>query len=271
MSKGLMKLKDFRKIADDLAAWEGEKIKVIRVIGFGEPFINKDTCSMVKYLKQLDICERVEITSNGSLLNSTLRQQLIDSGLDYLRVSIYAVSQKRHEAVTRNNINIDEIRRNIDALRRLRDEQGKRAPFIYVKMLDSFEESENKKFFEWYKDIADEVSLEKPHHWLEEDKMVQDGVKRLVCPQPFKMISIRYDGDVIVCDPDWENNTKIGNALKEPVKSIWHGKAMHDFWKMQLENRRWENESCRKCTFLTNNSYVFDDLDGVSVDVLEGR
>ncbi len=269
MSKGLMKLEDFKKIADDLAAWEGDKIKVARFIGFGEPFINKDTCSMVKYLKRSGVAERIEITSNGSLLRPMVGQQLIDSELDYLRVSIYAVSQQRHEVLTRNKIDIELIRRNIIALRRTRDGQGKKTPFIYVKMLDSFEEAENQKFFHRYADVADEVSLEKPHRWLEQDELSSNILTKSVCPQPFKMLSIRCNGDVIVCDPDWKNNTKVGNALEQTVKNIWNGKAMHEFWRMQLENRRWENESCRKCTFLTNSTYVLDDLDGVSPDILE--
>jgi len=271
MPKGYLKFEDFKKIVDDLADWEGEKIKVVRLVGFGEPFINKNTGEMVKYLKQKEVAERIEITSNGSLLNASVSQQLIDTGLDYLRVSIYAASQERHEAVTRNKIDIDVIRRNVSELRRLRIEQGREKPFIYVKMLDSFDGTENQRFFDRYTDIADEISLEQPHHWLSNDNPARDVLQRVVCPQPFKMLSIRCNGDVIVCDPDWKNNTKVGNALKEPVKSIWNGEAMHEFRKMQLERRRWENESCRQCTFLANDNYVFDNLDGVSPDVLKGK
>lgn len=271
MPKGLMKFQDFAKIADDLAAWEGEKIKVIRIIGFGEPFINKTTGQMVKCLKQREVAGRIEITSNGSLLTPTVSQQLIDAGLDYLRISIYAASQERHEAVTRSKIDIDVIKRNIAELRRLRKEQKREKPFIYLKMLNSFDETENQRFFDRYADLADEISLEQPHHWLSADKSAQDVVVRSVCPQPFKMLSIRCNGDVIVCDPDWKNNTKVGNALAESVKSIWNGKTIREFWKMQLENRRWENESCRQCTFLANDAYVLDNLDGVSPDILEGK
>jgi radical SAM protein with 4Fe4S-binding SPASM domain len=268
MPKGWMKFEDFKKIADDLAVWEGEKIKVIRLIGFGEPFINKKTGEMVKYLKQLEVAERVEITSNGSLLTPSVSQQLINAGLDYIRVSIYAATQKRHETVTRSKIDIDVIKRNVAELRRLRDEQGRDKPFIYVKMLDSFDVMENKIFFDRYVDIADEVSLEQPHSWLSNDKAVREVDERSVCPQPFKMLSIRFNGDVIVCDPDWKNNTKVGNALKDTMKDIWNGKTIHKFWKMQLENRRLENESCRQCTFLENNDYVLDNLDGVPSDIL---
>lgn len=271
MPKGWMKFEDFKKIADDLVTWEGDKFKVIRLIGFGEPFINKNTGEMVKYLKRLDVAERIEITSNGSLMTSAVSQQLIDAGLDYLRISIYASSQKRHEAVTRSKIGIDVIRKNVGELRRLRDEQGRDKPFIYVKMLDSFDMTENQSFFDLYADIADEVSLEQPHQWLSNDVSNRNTVVREVCPQPFKMLSIRCNGDVIVCDPDWKNNTKVGNALKETVENIWNGEKIHAFWRMQLENRRRENESCRQCSFLNNSNYVLDNLDGVSPNVLKGK
>ncbi|MCG6538146.1 MAG: radical SAM protein, partial [Syntrophales bacterium LBB04] len=126
MPKGTMKYEDFRKIAGDLAAWEGEKIHVARIIGFGEPFINKDTGKMVKCLKQLDVAERVEITTNGSLMTPEVSQELIDAGLDYIRVSIYSASQKMHEAVTGNKMDIGIIRQNIAALKKMRDEQGRK-------------------------------------------------------------------------------------------------------------------------------------------------
>lgn len=271
MFKGKMKFEDFKKIADDLASWEGEKIKVVRLIGFGEPFMNHDTGRMVNYLKQLDVAERIEITSNGALLSPAMGQQLIDAGLDYLRVSIYAASQKRHEEITRSKIDINTIRENIAALRRRRDEQGRKEPFIYIKMLDYSDEAENRKFFTMYENIADEIALEKHHHWLEKDGPPQGaGKTRSVCPQPFKMLSIRCNGDVIVCDPDWKNNTKVGNAIQQTVKEIWTGSALREFWKMQLENRRRENESCRTCSFLVDE-YAIDDLEGVSPDVLGDR
>lgn len=271
MPRKLMKLEDFRKIADDLTSWEGAKIKVIRIIGFGEPLINKYTSEMVKHLKRLDVADRVEITSNGSLLTPIVSRQLIDAELDYLRISIYAASQERHESVTRNKIGIDVIKRNVAELSRLRKEQRRNKPFIYVKMLDSFDEAENQRFLDRYADIADEVALEQPHHWLANDNPVRDPEERVVCPQPFKMLSIRCNGDVIVCDPDWKNRTKVGNALNETLQNIWNGRAIRDFWRMQLESRRWENESCRQCTFLDNHEYVLDDLDGVLPAVLKGK
>ena len=264
--KGQMKFEDFKKIADDLAAWKGAKIRVIRIIGFGEPLLNLLTPAMVKYCKELDIAERVEITTNAALLTPKVSRELIDAGLDYIRCSIYSVDQKKHEALTQIRISVEKIRDNIAELRKLRASAGASRPVIYAKMLESRDPSENDLFLKEYSNIADEVALEKPHQWL--SCADHSGpATRDVCPQPFKMLSVHFNGDVILCDPDWKGNTCVGNALDENISSIWGGSKMREFWRMHLEKRRRENESCRTCSFLVDE-YAIDDLEGVSPDVL---
>jgi len=266
LPKGLMKWDDFKRIADDLAAWEGDKFKVIRIIGFGEPLINPHTPRMVSYLKRLDVTERIEMTTNASLLRPACAERLVESGLDYIRCSIYALDPKRHATLTQSRISVKTIRDNIAQLKELRDSVGATRPFIYVKMLESENASENDRFLEEYATVGDEAALEKRHQWLSAtDKRVTK--MRKVCPQPFKMLSIHFNGDVILCDPDWKGNTCVGNALSKRLSSIWGNDKMREFWRMQLENRRHENESCRNCSFLVDE-YAIDDLDGVSPEVL---
>ncbi len=267
LPKGRMRFEDFKKISDDLAAWEGEKIKVIRIIGFGEPLINPHTPHMVRYLKELDVAERIEITTNASLLTEAVSHELIDAGLDYIRCSIYGVDQEQHEGLTQSSIRVEKIRNNIARLRAMRDAAKASGPFIYVKMLESPDELENARFLKAYASIADEAALEKPHQWLKSDNGTGQPTRK-VCPQPFKMLSIHFDGDVILCDPDWMGNTSVGNALSENISTIWGGEKMRRFWRMQLENRRRENQSCRSCSFLVDE-YVMDNLEGVSPKVLE--
>jgi len=241
MPKGMMEWEDFKKIVWNLEVWEHwaeEKVKVIRLIGFGEPLLNRNIGDMVCYLKDLDVADRLEITTNGSLLTPPMCIQLINCELDYLRVSIYNDTPNKMKKKIVNNI------AELKALRGSREK-----PFIYVKTLEA-----DPKFFETFMPIADEVAIEKTHNWLE-------GVGGdSICPQPFKMMSIRFNGDVIVCDPDWKNNTKVGNALEENIEDIWNGEKMKTFQTMQLEHRRQENESCRNCSFVDNEFYVKDKL-----------
>lgn len=281
MPRGQMNFEDLTKMIDDLKKWKGSKIKVIRIIGFGEPFVNKNTAKMVSYIKKSDISERLEITSNGSLLTEEVAEELVEAGLDYIRISIYSALQDRHEEITQNNIDIKNIYNNIKVLQEIKKKKNKDKPFVYIKMLDSFNENENKAFFDMYSDVADEIALEKPHNWLDvqEKNFINDlygddinvnekGTIKKVCPQPFKMMSIKFNGDVIVCDPDWMCNTKVGNALENTLENIWHSKEMKEFWKIQIEGRRYENESCKRCTFI-NDNYTLDNIDGISIDKIK--
>jgi len=280
MEKGFMKLSALRKIVDDLKAWKGPKIKVIRIIGFGEPLLNREYLQLLNCIKEADIADRVETTSNASLLTPAISRKMIEYGLDYLRVSIYSALQEKHEAITKNSIRIDKIHDNLMQMKRLKEEANSQKPFVYIKMLDSFDDVENRSFFEYYSDVADEIAIEKPHNWLDMNsksflkdlygakteeiiKTVDfDTTMKKVCPQPFKMLSIRFNGDVIVCDPDWYNNTKIGNALTDNIADIWNGDKMFQFRMMQLENRRHENASCRNCTTFLTDNYSMDNIDG---------
>jgi len=56
--------------------------------------INKDIPVMVKMAKDAEIAERVEIISNGSLLDKTMSDRLIEAGLDTLRISLQGLNSK---------------------------------------------------------------------------------------------------------------------------------------------------------------------------------
>jgi len=71
-----------------------DKLKMLCLMGQGEPLINKDIPVMVKMAKDAEIAERVEIISNGSLLDKTMSDRLIEAGLDTLRISLQGLNSK---------------------------------------------------------------------------------------------------------------------------------------------------------------------------------
>lgn len=259
--RGFLDNDDYNRLLADLKTWPGEKLKVIRFIGFGEPMLHRQFGDMLIECRNADVCERMEVTSNCSLLTPKIAQKLLDASLDYLRISIYAASQERHEQITKSKISVEQIYNNIVYLRKLRGAQER--PFIYIKMLDSFDEAENKRFFDLYTDLADEIALEQPHSWL--NNHLKDQEELHICPQPFKMMSIHFNGDVILCDPDWKSNTFIGNVFQKGIQNIWNNEKHKNFLALQLKGLRKNNPSCRECSFL-NRNYVMDNLDNLLGD-----
>ena len=267
-----MGLFEFEKICQDIKA--GGKLKVLRFYFMGEPLLNPRLPEMIKMACRMKLADRTELTSNGTLLSAAKSKEIISSGLDYLRISISSVDQRRHKHITQTNVRVDKIYNNIKRFRQIRDKTKSKKPFLYVKMLDSLNDAENSRFLQMYRKIADEAAIEKLMNWdnyndynfLEAAygrKKIPDSKKlyphhKSVCPFPFYNLMISVNGDVTACCVDWNKATRVGNVFKEPLKSIWNGDKMRDLRCLHILRKRDLNPSCRNCQFLFT---VPDNLD----------
>lgn len=241
----------------------------------GEPLLNKNLIKMMQFAREHDVAERFELTTNASLLSEEIIKDLIGIKLNYLRISIYSVIQQRHEYVTDSKIDIQKIYNNVKSAREIRDNSGSQYPFIYVKMLDTFDEKENQMFKELYSPIADEIMIEKPMNWNDYenrdllkayygDKKPQEEKifpnYKEVCPFPFYSCVINCDGTVTICCVDWNKKTMIGDLKKNSFDEIWNGKSANDFRKMHLRREKHKNPSCKNCRFLYTSVDNLDDF-----------
>lgn len=284
-----MEMDLFKKLIRELKEWEGPRLKLLRLAMLGEPLINRDFCEMVRISKKADVSERVDTFSNGSLLTKEIAGKLVEYEFDIIRFSIYAAENKRHAEVTRSNCSVEDIRNNIAELKKIRDSYSKTKPYIFVKMFDTYG-PENDTFFDLYKDIADEIGLEKVHnatkykgndlvkmYYKDTDKEKKANSEynkslnkdRIACSRPFMSMVINNIGDCLMCTHDPSKGTKIGNCYDNTLQELWNGDAMFEFRKMLLENRKHENRVCANCDWFQ----LFpenDNVDGFPVEKLRG-
>ena len=149
-----MPLERFERILEQMRAWPGELLKVLKISLYGEPMLAKDFAQMLILARQANIAERLESTSNMSLLTEDIVEAMVESQLDYLRVSIYAATPERFRAVTNSSLPMERIHQNLELLQKIKQKAASERPFVSVKMLDSFDQ-ENERFFELYKDVSD--------------------------------------------------------------------------------------------------------------------
>ena len=83
---------------------------------------------MLRIARQAGVAERIETTTNASLLTRDLAQELVDLRLDYLRVSIYATTQERHKEVTGSRMPLQAVHENLRVLRDVKRASRLRAP-----------------------------------------------------------------------------------------------------------------------------------------------
>ncbi|MBF0594324.1 MAG: radical SAM protein [Candidatus Omnitrophica bacterium] len=273
-----MDLSLYRKIIEQLRSWSGAKLKVLKLSLYGEPLLNPDFAEMLKMAKHADIAERVETTTNASLLTRKIAQGMVDHQLDYLRVSVYSPDQQKHEDITGSKLDIRSIHDNLSMLQELKKLAGRERPFVAVKMLDTYGPG-NDDFIKMYQDVADEIYIDKPHNWtmtegarftdaLYKDTAaaVQDmhaeSQHRRVCPMAFTTMAVRSNGDVAPCCIDFNGGTNLGNVNRIDLKGLWLSEAWHKFMLMQLEDRKQDNVSCSRCDFYKSGHYIKDNIDG---------
>lgn len=280
----------FMKCVADIRKWcekEEAKVKLIKLYSLGEPLLHPNICDMVRTIKEADICDMLEITSNASLLSKETAEKLVDNGLDIFRASIYSVDEEKNRQITQTNVSPKQIEANIRYMKEYRDSHGYDIPFISAKMIDSYSD-ENERFRAIYKEAADEAYLDKLMDSPANDNTVEryyaDKVdearrdiggsriykERKACRYPFTHMTVRSDGKVLVCCTDWPQKTVVGNAVNESLEDVWHSKALYDFRCMMLKTKGCGNSLCVQCDIPLRDS-VEDNIDDFPIERLSYR
>jgi len=284
-TRGTMPLELFRRVIDQLVRWPGARLKVLKLSLYGEPMVNPRFSEMVGIAKAADIAERVETTTNASLLTRAVAEQLVKHQLDYARVSIYGSDQAQHHAVTASRVSLESIHENLRVLQDVKKRSGSERPFVSCKMMDSYGD-DNDRFVQMFRDVADEVYLDKPHNWIKVDgvdfvktyykenvqkaitDVAQHSSERVACPMAFTTMAVRSNGAVSPCCVDFIGGTNLGNVNEIGLQDLWSSDVWLEFQKMQLQDRKHENSSCARCDVWRSDHYTRDNIDGFPVDRL---
>ena len=76
-----------KKLCDELATFDYKGL--LMYSGFVEPMLDKNIYNLVNYAKTTLKKSRIEMISNGDVLNEVRLKKLYDSGLDRLQISLY--------------------------------------------------------------------------------------------------------------------------------------------------------------------------------------
>ena len=269
----IMRYDSFCKIVDGLDEFE-QKIPVIDLYGLGEPLLNNDFCRMIKYLKKKNVCNTIRTTSNGGLFTHKLCDELVDSGLDYLKISIEGINEKNYKIMCGVDICFDEFIENIKYLYHI--SRGKMK--IGVKIVTAaFEtESDRDRYFELFDSIADYIYIRNVQkNWAEFDEMVipegsKDGVftknkkpPYSICSYPLTHMIVHSNGDIGLCCYDWKHDTAYTNISQMSVYEAWKSDELKSIRKKHLEGRKNELPFCRSCI-----RKGYDNIDAVANNIL---
>ena len=275
----------FQRVLQGLKVWaqrdydaedEQTSLKVVNLYGFGEPLLNPRVADMVRELKGNHVCREIRLFTNGALLTEALSQQLIDAGLDILRVSVEALDSEGYKELCGVDIPFDQIVENVAAYyRRSRGTSSQVTAKIVSATLKGSEDVE--RFTSIFAPISDFYFVEEiGNNWPEfeemkmPDKEHMQGHKlhfarderRRICTLPFTDMMVHSDGTVSACCVDWKAGTAYGNLADQTLDEIWSGQKLREFQLMHLDRSAYQNTICRDCCKM-----AMDDIDDYAEEI----
>ncbi len=272
-SPSIMNMNLFKKLIDDLDEFESP-VKTIRLYGFGEPLLNKNFCDMVRYAKASKKVLEVDTTTNASWLKDELIDDLIDSKIDRINISIEAMNTESYRKFTNNEfVDFEKIVHNISKLFKKKDKT-----IIFAKIAgDYLTPDEKNKFKEIFEPITDGCDIEHTMNcWRDitvENVNKEVGIygqelkETITCPYVFYSFFIHSDGDASACFLDWNKKLVIGDAKNESLKSLWEDKVFWHLRKTMLNKDRKNHPVCYDCNQLIAGMPV--DLDNYTESIKE--
>lgn len=268
-----MEMDTFRLIIDQLKKFP-QKLKVLSLTGHGEPLINKNLPDMVRYAKDSNISEKIEFISNGSLLTNEISKNLINAGLDCLKLSIQGVTAQSYKEVCNYDIDYKEFINQVEYFYNNKEDCQ-----LYVKTMDvALSENEDKLFYKTYENISDRMYIEEVRNVysgvsstgnidVTKDRYGRTHKKRHVCPLCFFGLGILPNGDVKPCDSVYKPII-LGNVKEVSVTDMWNGKILKEFRKTQLKGERYSNKKCKVCIAPDDVSHPLDELDTKAQEIM---
>lgn len=265
---GMMPMALFKRTVDGINF--PDKIKALHLFKDGEPLLHKDIVKMIHYAKSKNVAEKIDLTTNGSLLTDELIAKLIESGLDLMRISVEHVDSAGYKRITKNYSDYEQIKNNVRKLFEYKKSVSSKM-IVFVKIINvDLSESQKQKFIDDFGPFCDFYNFDEVIGWSNgfqhiiniSDKSI-DGLftlnkKRVICPELFKTMAVNFNGDVSVCCADWSMGITIGNTGKSSLSELWNGHVLKNLRIKHVYGKRKEIRPCCDCQLIEGVDPISD-------------
>lgn len=215
---GIMDQAKYEKSIDEVVGLGAKKIVLT---GFGEPMLDKRLEDKVAYASGKGLS--TYFITNGSALTPKRSRRLMEAGLAEMRVSFYGMRPETYNAVMQG-LDFDRTMKGLLEFLKIRDETGSktRVQISYLELEQN--KTDTEAFREFWEPKVNAIEIWKPHNFGDgRDYRFREGdlERKTSCGRPENgPFQIQWNGEVIPCCYDYNNQIILGNAFEQPVLEI---------------------------------------------------
>lgn len=241
----------FNKIASEVVKY-ADKIKRVTLYRDGEPLIDKKLPLRIAFFKERGI-KSTSISTNVSLLTEERAKDLLSAGLDIIIMSIDSLRKEAYQKI-RLGLSFKEVMHNARIFIELRNKMRPQTQ-IWMRMIrqeDNFEEWPLYHSY-WSKLLlpSDRVYYHNIFNWggqLRSFKPVNKSYEpNLPCVALWSLMVIFSNGDVPLCNSDYNNKYPLGSVVKNSILELWQSKVMQERRQLHLNGRKSSIDICGNC------------------------
>jgi radical SAM protein with 4Fe4S-binding SPASM domain len=264
-SQGTMDASLFHKIIDEIS--QSPYVSEILFELHNEPLLDNRTFEFIRQVKVKNTKKACTLVTNGQQLDRFSVNEIIQSNLDRLIISLNADSPETHRLISKI-LDYEKIRNNIETI--LSDTKLRQKTQIsYVITEQTADEVqrgrsywENRGIMTRAISVTNRAGILKNFDTLrpgsnidvfflfERIKSCLISIARNItgCFTPFMYMAILYNGDVILCCHDWYRTTVLGNVKETSLKEIWNSHRINEIRKLILKKKYSEISLCKNCS-----------------------
>jgi radical SAM protein with 4Fe4S-binding SPASM domain len=242
--EGLMDWALCERILSEIAAHPGTALV---------PFFRGESLMHPRFLDAMTLAKRkgiapVQLVTNATLLTPALSEALIDLPVDFISLSLDALSPGAYESQRRGASYI-QVMANVGAFLVARKRKGGRLPEVQVSAVETAATRAGMPaFIAYWKRHVDRVRIYEEHS--------QGGVfgalpealgPRKPCGKPLTDLVIYCDGGVALCNQDWERKEPLGDIRTRSIAEVWRSAAYDRIRRLHREGRAEEDPTCKGC------------------------
>ncbi|MGM0520144.1 MAG: radical SAM/SPASM domain-containing protein [Campylobacterota bacterium] len=255
--KNQVSLSDFNKVMTNIT--KHLEIEELGLSAKGEVLINKDLSKIIELCKNTYKIPYVYISSNGSLLTKENTYDLLEAGLDSIKLSINGISNSEYRT-THQKDDFEKVINNLKYLLQLKKDKFPKLKVLISSIIDKQKKEIDTAFkdlLEENYELIDNTFKYNITYTPKFENFSVDNSKLKPCPLALEEVYIDSDCRLGLCCKDYFKEFDYGSLLNYDFLELYNSKPMKNLRKMHLNKSFPDNHFCRKC--LIFNEEVNDD------------
>lgn len=220
-----------------------DRIIFLYLHGFGESFLNKELCSIIRYLK-IHYGPWIEISTNGQIFTDQGIEELIESGLDQLVVPIESLDEMLYQRY-RSGGELERVLCFISKVIKRRAHLKVHLPKVKVQCIVMNHNEHTLSVYKHkilelgidgvifktlgvltrdFKKAMEYLPTQERYRRYESDTLAIK--EKELCRNVYESLMINVHGEVYPCCRDAMQEYQIGNLMLERLDDVWNGKRM---------------------------------------------